>query len=111
VKEISPKELSALLSDGARTPVVLDVRQPEEFERGHLAGSLLLPLMELPQRLSEFVSACGGRDREVVVVCRVGQRSARAAEWLIAQGFSDVANLVGGLNAYSAEVDPTLPQY
>ena len=69
---------------------VLDVREPVEWHYGHIEGSVHVPLMELPARLAEVPEG------QVVVVCKVGARSARATAWLAQQGH-DVANLDGGL--------------
>lgn len=110
IREIAPPELKKLL-DSKSPPTVLDVRQPEEFEIVRLEGSLLVPLMELPERVEEVKESVGGLDAPIVVVCRVGQRSARAVEWLEQFGFTNVLNLRGGLNGYATEVDPNLPTY
>ena len=75
---------------------VLDVREDEEWEAGHVDGSLHIPLMDLPQRLDELPP-----DTPLVVVCRVGGRSAQATTWLVQQGY-DAANLEGGLFAWAA---------
>jgi rhodanese-related sulfurtransferase len=74
---------------------VLDVREPVEWTHGHIDGALHIPLMDLPSRLAEV---SGG---QTLVVCKVGARSARAAEFLIEQGF-DAVNLDGGLLDWSA---------
>lgn len=98
--ELSPEQLDAHLSS-ARPPVVLDVREPEEFtgELGHIRGSLLVPLDALERRLPKLA---GYVDREVVVVCRAGARSASAGAILRRAGFHDVKNLGGGMLAWCA---------
>lgn len=75
---------------------VLDVREQDEWDAGHLPAALHVPLHELPRRLDEVPA-----DREVLVVCRVGGRSAQAVAWLAAQG-RDAVNVEGGLEAWSA---------
>lgn len=93
--EVAAVELAARLGS-ATPPLLLDVREPEEFvgELGHIAGSLLVPLDALAQRLPKLL---GYADREVVVVCRAGARSASAGALLRRAGFARVFNLAGGM--------------
>ncbi|HDP88548.1 MAG TPA: sulfurtransferase, partial [Thioalkalivibrio sp.] len=84
----------------------LDVREPWEFELARIDGSELLPLGQLPARLDELDSS-----RETVVICHHGVRSMQAAFFLQARGFKTVINLAGGIDAWSREVDPTIPVY
>jgi rhodanese-related sulfurtransferase len=74
---------------------LIDVREPKEVAAGTIDGAKNIPLGQLPDRLSELAS-----DRRVVVLCRSGGRSTKAAEFLTASGFSDVVNLEGGMLAY-----------
>ncbi|MEN9206734.1 MAG: rhodanese-like domain-containing protein [Gloeomargarita sp. GMQP_bins_120] len=89
---------------------VLDVREWWEVERACLPGCLHLPLSEFalwsPQ-IKELLDPA----QEVVVVCHHGVRSAQVGAWLLDQGYTQVANLAGGLDAYALLVDPTLPRY
>jgi len=105
VPEIDAGELARLLEDPV-PPLVLDVREPWEWEVGNLEdrGALLIPLGELSDRMDEVP-----RDRPIVAGCRVGGRSADAAELMREAGFVDVRNLRGGLLAWVADVDPDLP--
>jgi len=100
LEEIDPAELAARLSS-ASPPVVLDVREPEEFtgELGHLQASLLVPLDALEHRLPKLA---GYVDRQLVVVCRAGSRSATAGAMLARAGFRRVLNLRGGMLAWVA---------
>jgi adenylyltransferase/sulfurtransferase len=103
--EISAPELKEQLDKGA--PVVLvDVREPGEFEITHLPGSKLIPRAALPDRLGELSTA-----DDLVLVCKVGARSAQAAEFLRSMGFAKARNLHGGIDAWVREVDPNLPNY
>lgn len=86
--------------------IILDVREPHEYEISRLRNSKLIPLSELDARLDEL-----DREKEYVVHCKMGGRSARAVEFLRSQGFSHVKNLVGGINAWAAEIDPDMPTY
>ena len=103
--DIAPRALRDWMASGT-PPVVLDVREPQEWDICHLPGAVLIPLGDLPQRIGEL-------DPQVPVVCqcRSGIRSARAAQFLRLQGFRDVRNLTGGILAWSDEVDPTVPKY
>ncbi len=99
VTDISADEAYELMEDGAHHPLVLDVRTPGEFRGrgGHLPGAILVPLGELEQHLAELGKV---RDREVIVVCRSGNRSAIASRILCDAGFTEVMNLAGGLIAW-----------
>ena len=81
---------------GQPAPFVLDVRQPDEYKLGHIAGAMLIPLGELSQRLKDLP-----REREILCVCRSGNRSRSAAQQLVAQGFK-AANLSGGMIAWES---------
>lgn len=93
VRDVSVNEVLELVHDSA---VLLDVRQPEEFELGHAPLATLIPLGELPDHLDELP-----RDALLVCVCRSGGRSKRAATYLLEQGF-DVVNVEGGMLAWAA---------
>jgi molybdopterin/thiamine biosynthesis adenylyltransferase/rhodanese-related sulfurtransferase len=94
---------------GAGDPfLLLDVRDPDEFERAHIGGSTLIPLSELEQRIAELDD---WKDRPVVVHCHHGPRSERACELLIARGFAQAQYLDGGIEAWSLTVDPDVERY
>jgi adenylyltransferase/sulfurtransferase len=105
VPEISPVELKAKL-DAGENIFVLDVREPHEFDICRLDGTTLIPLGQLPNRVSELNAA-----DEIVVHCKSGMRSAKAVEFLQSEGFSKVKNLAGGILAWSDQVDSTVPKY
>jgi len=105
VPEIEPEELARAL-EGSHPPFVIDVREPKEWEMGHLRQAHLIPKDELPQRLDELTHA-----REVVLYCRSGHRSAASTRLLLDLGFTNVRNLKGGINAWAERIDPSLPQY
>ncbi len=85
--------------------LILDVREPHEYEIVNMGG-YLIPLGDLPKRVHELDSA-----REIVVHCHYGPRSARAVAFLQQMGFQKVRNLVGGIDQWAATVDATLPRY
>lgn len=91
-KEISVDEAYQLFQDGE---FILDVRQPEEYEAGHIPGSVLIPLDILESRLSEIP-----KDNNVVVVCRSGNRSATGRDILLNAGFTSVTSMAGGMNQW-----------
>ena len=88
--------------------LLLDVRDPDEFERAHIEGATLIPLSELEARSGEIEAF---KDRPVVVQCHHGPRSRRASEVLIDRGFTQVQYLDGGIEAWSVTVDPDVPRY
>jgi rhodanese-related sulfurtransferase len=105
VPDIGPRELKRRL-DAGETLTVLDVREPWEIELASLPGTLNIPLNEVPARFGEL-----DPNAELVVLCHAGSRSRRAAEFLSARGFTHVANLAGGIDAWSRDIDPDLPTY
>ncbi|HEV2316494.1 MAG TPA: MBL fold metallo-hydrolase [Thermoplasmata archaeon] len=105
VSLVAPASLATELA-GGEPPYLLDVRPPRERELAHLAGDHPIPLAELPGRLGEIP-----RDRTVVVYCQFGSQARRAAAFLEAQGWEQVAALEGGLDEYARLVDPSIPRY
>ena len=103
--EIDVRELKRKI-DAKDDFYLLDVREPNEFKIGRIPGSTLIPLGEVPQRYQEIP-----KDKEIVVHCKMGARSAKAAAFLRQQGFSNVKNLKGGILDWSDKIDPTVPKY
>jgi adenylyltransferase/sulfurtransferase len=85
---------------------LIDVREPHEFEIAQIPGARLVPLSQLPARVSELDSS-----RELVLHCHHGQRSMRALEYLHGAGFRKLKNLRGGIDAWAREVDSNVPRY
>jgi adenylyltransferase/sulfurtransferase len=104
-EEITVEELKARLDRGEGV-FILDVRNPEEYQLGRIPGSTLLPLPELPRRFGEL-----DRERETVVHCKSGVRSAKAIAFLKGQGFRRLKNLKGGILAWADRIDPSVPKY
>ncbi|MFO0775662.1 MAG: rhodanese-like domain-containing protein [Nitrospiraceae bacterium] len=102
---ITVKELKAELDQGKK-PVLLDVREPWEFALAKLDGSVLIPLATLPQSLKQL-----DPKSEIVAICHHGMRSADATNFLLQQGFPNVRNLTGGIDAWSVQVDPAVARY
>jgi adenylyltransferase/sulfurtransferase len=105
VPTINARELKAKL-DRKEPFVLVDVREPYEYEICRIPGSRLIPLGELPARLSELDSA-----DEIVLQCKSGARSARALHILQEAGFKKLSNLEGGIVAWAEQVDPSIPKY
>ena len=103
--EITVAELATWRQDG-RALRLLDVRRPMEFEIGALPEAQLIPLHEITTRLDEI-----DRETPTVVYCHHGSRSMQAVRYLRQQGFSQVTNLRGGIDAWSLEIDPGVPRY
>jgi sulfur-carrier protein adenylyltransferase/sulfurtransferase len=105
VPEITPAEVKKWM-DEAKPFVLVDVREPHEFQICRIPGSTLIPLGDVPKRMNELNSA-----DEIVVHCRSGMRSAKAVELLMKAGFRKIYNLKGGVLAWSDQVDPSMPKY
>ena len=105
IPEITAQEVKKMM-DEKKPFVLIDVREPHEFQICRIPGSKLIPLGEVPKRMNELNSA-----DEIVVHCRSGQRSAKAVELLMKAGFQKIHNLKGGILAWSDQVDPSVPKY
>ncbi|MEK7388744.1 MAG: molybdopterin-synthase adenylyltransferase MoeB [Elusimicrobiota bacterium] len=104
IPEISVQELKSKI-DGKEKFLLLDVREPHEHEFARIPGSTLIPLASLPERLSEL-----DKNAKLIVHCKMGGRSANAVVFLRQKGY-DATNVAGGIHAWSAEIDPSVPQY
>jgi molybdopterin/thiamine biosynthesis adenylyltransferase/rhodanese-related sulfurtransferase len=102
--DMTVEELKRRL-DAGENIFVLDVREPHEYQICNIGGHLI-PLNDLPKRMSEL-----DLEREIVVHCKMGGRSARAADYLRQSGFTKVHNLAGGITAWADRVDPKVPKY
>lgn len=104
MQTISPTDLKTLLDDGS--VYLLDVRTAAELDEAQLPGALHIPLHELPGRHGELP-----RDKPVAVLCHHGVRSETAARFLDKAGFAETFSVAGGIDAWSLDVDPSLPRY
>ena len=103
--EIEPSEVQELLEAGGG-PDLLDCREPAELEICGIEGALHIPMGEVPQRLDEL-----DREKQIVVFCHKGARSAQVAMFLEGQGFAHVKSMAGGIHQWSMEVDPDVAMY
>jgi len=104
IPQMTVKELKRRI-DAGEDLFILDVREPFEYQIAQIGGKLI-PLNDVPQRLGEIP-----REREIIVQCKSGGRSQRAAELLKQQGYPSVVNLAGGILAWSEEIDPSVKKY
>ncbi|MCA9238349.1 MAG: rhodanese [Planctomycetales bacterium] len=107
--EISCQEVQRLRDAADGQPwLLLDCREPDEHAVAAVEGAELIPMSELADRAGELT---GREDQRVVVMCHGGVRSLRVAHWLRAQGFPQAQSMVGGIDAWSQEIDPSVPRY
>lgn len=107
MKSISVTDLAQWLADNARErPVLLDVREPWEQQICTIEGSQPMPMQQVPARFGAL-----DPEQPIVCVCHHGGRSAQVALFLQRQGYEDVYNLTGGVDAWARQVDPKMPTY
>lgn len=106
--ELSVRELRDLLaSEQGNACVLVDVREPWEFEEGHIEGSISMPMGDVASRANQELDP----EAHVVAICHHGVRSMSVTAWLREQGFEQAQSLRGGIDAWSAEIDPSIPRY
>jgi rhodanese-related sulfurtransferase len=106
VVQLQPEAVAERLRARPNEVILLDVREPDERETALIEPSMHIPMNDVPERKAEIP-----RDREIIVYCHGGTRSAMIAGYLEREGFSHVANLAGGIDAWSRKVDPAVPRY
>lgn len=107
MNHLTAPELAAWLADTSRPqPVLLDVREPWEFETCKIEGATLIPMNTIPARTEELDD-----DAEIVCICHHGARSMSVAAFLERNGFSKTFNLTGGIHAWAVQVDSAMPKY
>jgi rhodanese-related sulfurtransferase len=103
--EISPADAAELLR--TKNALFIDVREPWEFNTAKIEGSTLMPMGDVSARAHQELDP----DARVVVLCHHGVRSMNVTAWLRNQGFEQAQSLRGGIDAWSAEIDPAVPRY
>jgi rhodanese-related sulfurtransferase len=106
MRHMTAVELSAHLQTASTRPLLLDVREPWEYQLASLPDSVLIPIQQIPARVAEL-----DRERETVVICHHGVRSWYVGAFLERQGLTNVINLTGGVDAWSTDVDTAVPRY
>ena len=104
--EVTVQEMKEALTRPELGIKVIDVREPDEYQIGHVEGVPLLPLSQLAQRFHEL-----DPNQSYYIHCKMGGRSMQALEFLRQQGFKHLKNVKGGITAWSNEIDPTVPKY
>lgn len=104
---ITVQEVQQLFTSGEDF-LLIDCREPEEYEIVHIAQAKLIPMRETPNRLEEIEP---WRSKRVVVHCHHGGRSQRVVDWLREKGYTGAQNMTGGIDLWSQDVDTTLPRY
>lgn len=111
IAQISVKELAQRLNNGDIEGLqLIDVRELQEVAIAHLPGFDILPLSQFDQWAAQIQTRFDPHT-ETLVLCHHGIRSAQMCQWLALQGFTDVKNITGGIDAYATQVDASIPQY
>lgn len=110
IAEISVDALSRYLAEQPEQVQLLDVREPQELAIAQLPGFQNLPLSQFPQWSGQIHQHLDPHT-ETLVLCHHGMRSAQMCHWLQSQGFTQVKNVAGGIDAYAARIDPSVPRY
>ncbi len=106
--ETSPEDVQRRI-DAGEPLALLDVREPEEFAITRIEGATLIPMRDIPASLQQLKATAG--ETTLVVFCHHGVRSLNVAHWLREQGVSSCQSMAGGIDAWSAGVDPSVPRY
>lgn len=106
MQQFTAQELNTFLSNNNTPPLLLDVREPWEFEIAHIGSSILLPMHQIPSSLDQFTA-----HQEIVLICHHGIRSRQVAYFMESSGFTNLINLDGGVNAWAHEVDHKMATY
>jgi rhodanese-related sulfurtransferase len=110
IQQVRPAQFDDWLQAQAQRPLVLDVREPWELQVASVTPTgfdvLTVPMNQLPARVGELPA-----DRPIACLCHHGVRSQHVARWLAQQGYTDVVNIAGGIDAWSQERDPSVPVY
>jgi rhodanese-related sulfurtransferase len=106
--EIEPRDLENLKQDtGEPRFLLLDVREPWEYEIARLDGSVNMPMGDVPSRANAELDP----DQRIIAICHHGVRSLSVASWLRNQGFEQAQSLAGGIDSWAAQLDPVMPRY
>lgn len=94
--------------DAGESFLFLDCREKDEYATAHIDGTVLIPMSELVDRVSELDAH---KDQEIIIHCHHGGRSMRVTNWLRQQGFAKAINMAGGIDKWSQSIDPSVPRY
>ena len=107
MKQMTASEVQTYIAADEST-VLVDVREAHELGNGVIEGAIHIPMQQIPEVLEQLEPH---RSSSIILICRTGNRSGQVGQFLEGIGFTDVINLVGGMNAWAAEVDPTMHSY
>ena len=110
IEETDVETLAQRLAADLEVLQLIDVREPHELEIASVPGFVNLPLSQFPA-WSSTISSHFNANAETIVMCHLGMRSAQMCQWLTNQGFTNVKNLAGGIDAYSRKIDRSVPLY
>ena len=110
IEETDVETLAQRLAADPEALQLIDVREPHELETASVPGFVNLPLSQFPA-WSPTINSKFDPTAETIVMCHLGMRSAQMCQWLTSQGFTDVKNLAGGIDAYSRKIDRSVPLY
>ncbi|MGQ4649945.1 rhodanese-like domain-containing protein [Lyngbya aestuarii] len=110
IPQISVEQVAERIAESADGLQLIDVREAQEIAIAHIEGFEVLPLSEFAQ-WSQQIPTRFDSETETLVLCHHGMRSAQMCQWLMSQGFTNVKNIVGGIDAYSLLVDESIPRY
>jgi rhodanese-related sulfurtransferase len=103
--EISAREVKERLDKGEKL-LLVDVREPHEYELCHIEGAVLIPMGSIPENLQKLDT-----DEDVICFCHHGMRSLDVANWLRTRGVNSAKSMAGGIDRWSLEIDPSVPRY
>lgn len=107
MKQMNVVELTSLLANGLK-PTMIDVREEKELANGILDGVVHIPMNDIPVKLADLEAE---KENMIVLICRTGNRSNQVGAFLEQNGFADVVNLVGGMNAWAEQIDQSMTAY
>jgi len=106
MRHFTPAQLTKHINEPENILTLLDVREPSEFEICHIADSILIPMGQIPEKIDEL-----NKEETIAVICHHGRRSLQIAIYLEQNGFLDLINLTGGIDAWAEEIAPDMTKY
>jgi rhodanese-related sulfurtransferase len=107
MKQMTPIQLQTYLLSGTQATLV-DIREQHELQHGMLQDAIHIPMQSIPEKIAELGE---NKNKAIVLICRSGKRSDQVGQYLEQLGFGDVINLVGGMNAWAADIDSSMHVY
>jgi rhodanese-related sulfurtransferase len=111
MQEMNALQVHQYLQTAEQKPLLLDVREPWEFDICHIEGSKHIPMQKIPGVINQLATEQEEQDRDIIVICHHGIRSRMVARFLEQADLSGIINLSGGVNQWAQQVDPQMPVY